>query len=181
MAATLLTAAAASTKGYTQGDPQPELTPFKVGNAGGGAGSGAVLSDGTFVLVSLSETATTAVVCTIHPGAAGCASTATLSAYAAAGVQDSFSGVPEVIATGGTDVTVVMEDCCHIPVFAGLGGAVVFDSSNDGATFSAEIPAGTIQGVDAASYAGGSIVGRLFGDHEPQRPGFPTGPGRAGN
>jgi len=157
-AASLVTGAAASAKGYTTGDPQPELAPFNVGTEGGGAGSGAVLADGTSVLVSLAKSGASAVVCTIHPGERGCASTTSLSAYALGGARDSFSGVPEVVATGGSDVTVVIEDCCRVPVFAGLGGAVVFDSSNDGATFSAETPAGTVQGVDAATYAGGHVV-----------------------
>lgn len=60
--------------------------------------------------------------------------------------------------TGGSDVTVVLEDCCHIPLFSGVGGAVIFDSTNDGATFSKEIPAGIILGVDAATFADGQLV-----------------------
>jgi hypothetical protein len=140
------------------GDPQPELTPFGLAGAGSGPGSGAVLPDGTIVLASLSPTGTMAVVCVLSPGERGCTSRTTLRAYAAHGDQDRFSGVPEVVATEGTDVSVVVEDCCYIPVFSGVGEAVVFDSTNDGRSFSSEIPAGVIPGVDAATFASGVIV-----------------------
>ena len=118
-AAGVATGASGSTKGYTLGDPQPELAPFNVGDAGGGATSGAVLRGRHLRLTSLSTDGTMAVVCTLHPGGQACATTTTLGAYVAAGVQDSFSGVPEVVATGGSDVTVVIEDCCHVPAFGG--------------------------------------------------------------
>jgi hypothetical protein len=145
--------AGASTRSLTLGEPQPELAAFGVG-ASGGAGSGAVLPDGTLVLASVSPNDAKAVVCRLSPGGRRCVSTATLTAYAV----DGFSGVPEVVGTGGTDVTVVLEDCCGLPAFGGSGGAVVFESTNDGATFSGEIPAGSIQGVDAATFADGRIV-----------------------
>jgi hypothetical protein len=140
------------------GDPQPELASFAVASSGGGAGSGAALPDGTIVLAWLSDDGATAVVCTVPPGGRRCGSVATLSPYEGQGLEDSFSGVPEVLSTGGTDVAVVAEDCCHVPAFVGLGGAVVFQSTNDGASFSGETPAGAIQGVDAATFAGGRIV-----------------------
>jgi hypothetical protein len=150
------TAALASVKSFTVGNPQPELALFKVG-ASGSSGSGVVLPDGTLVLVSLSHSGTTAVVCRLHPGNRRCASTATLSAYKGRGNQDSFGGVAEALATGGTDVSVVLEDCCYIPNPHG-GGAVVFNSTNDGRTFSKEIPAGSIGSVNAATFADGQIV-----------------------
>jgi hypothetical protein len=149
----------ASAKGsVTVGSPQPELAVYGLGGTGGGRGSGAVLPDGTVVLASLSGTATTATVCVLPPGGRACASTTTLSAYAVPGKQDTFSGVPEVLATGGSKVSVVLEDCCHLPVFSGLGGAVVFMSTNDGKSFSNETPAGSIRGVDAATFADNQIV-----------------------
>ncbi|MFZ2057053.1 MAG: hypothetical protein WAV54_06565 [Acidimicrobiales bacterium] len=151
------TAALASARSYTVGDPQPELALFNVGAAGGGSGSGVVLPDGTLVLVSPSHSGTTAAVCRLHPGNRRCASTATLKAYKGGGHQDGFGGVAEVLATGGTDVSVVLEDCCYIPNPHG-GGAVVFNSTNDGRTFSKEIPAGDIGGVDAATFADGQVV-----------------------
>ncbi len=152
------TGAFGAAKSLTVGSPQPELTPFAVGSGGGGTGSGAVLPDGSVVLASLSTPATTAVVCTLVPGGRKCASGATLAAYSGRGEQDSFSGVPEVVSTGGTDVSVVLEDCCSVPLFAGVGGAVVFESTNDGRSFSPEIPAGAIQAVDSATFADGQIV-----------------------
>jgi len=150
--------ASASVGSLTVGEPQPELAPFSVGATAAGAGSGAVLPDGTAVLASLNSDGSAAVVCRLAPGARGCVSTATLSPYAGHGYKDVFSGVPEVLATGGTDAAVVLEDCCHLPGLAGLGGAAVFASTDDGASFSPEVPAGTIQGVDAAAFAGGRVV-----------------------
>jgi hypothetical protein len=142
----------------TVGSPQPELAAYSVGGIGGTKGSGAVLPDGTVVLASLAASRTTATVCVLPPGGRACGSTATLSAYAVPGKQDTFSGAPEVIATKGADVAVVLEDCCHVPEFSGLGGAVVFMSTNDGKSFSSETPAGSIRGVDAATFADGQIV-----------------------
>ena len=154
-----LTSTGALASVISVGSPQPELAPFSVAPLGGGVGSGTVsLADGTVVLVSLSKNGTTAAVCSLQLGDRQCTSTATLTAYSASGEQDSFIGVPQVIATGGSDVTVVLEDCCHIPLFSGVGGAVIFDSTNDGATFSKEIPAGIILGVDAATFADGQLV-----------------------
>jgi len=63
-----------------------------------------------------------------------------------------------VVGTGGTDVAVVLDDCCHVPAVGPFGGAVVFESIDDGATFSGEVPAGVIQGVNAATFADGQIV-----------------------
>lgn len=151
-------ALASPTGSVTIGSPQPELAAFGIGSTGGGRGSGAVLEDGTMVLASLSANGARALVCVLVPGGHSCASTATLSPYKGPGKKDAFSGVPEVLATGPEDVTVVLEDCCAIPVFSGLGGAVVFNSTNDAKTFSSEIPAGGIRGVDAATVSDGQIV-----------------------
>jgi len=147
---------------YTVGDPQPELAQFHVG-ATGGTGTGAVLSDGTLVLASPSANDESINVCGLHPGNRACAWTAVLRAYAGGASPDTFSGIVEVVWTGGTDVSIVSEDCCYLQVGGFDGGAVVFDSTNDGRTFTAEIPAGTISSVGAATYADGQIV---VGDQE---------------
>jgi hypothetical protein len=99
-----------------------------------------------------------------------------LRAYVGDGGADSFSGVPQVVATGGTDVSVVMEDCCYIPVFSGVGEAVVFESTNDGRTFSDEIPAGVIPGVDASTFTGGEIVVASSQSTSLNVQALPTGP-----
>lgn len=158
LCAVLAGGAFASARSTTVGDPQPELAPFSLGAIGSGAGSGVVLPNGDLVLASLAPSGTSAVVCVVSPGGKKCSSSVTLRAYSAHGQQDLFSGVPQVVATGGSDVAVVLEDCCAIPAFSGLGGAVVFESTNDAATFSPAIPAGTIRGVDAASLVDGEIV-----------------------
>jgi hypothetical protein len=151
---TLAGAAERTATAYTQGNPQPELALFDVGSAGGSFGSGTVLPDGTLVLVSPSPSATTAVVCTLRVGARGCSSTATLDAS----VGGSFSGVAEVLSTGGSDVSVVMEDCCRVVTRSQTGGVVVFNSTNDATTFSSELSAGTLSGVAAATFADGKIA-----------------------
>ena len=138
--------------GGTVGDPQPELTHFRVG-ASGGNGSGAVLPNGNLVLATPSKTATTITVCVLHPGGRSCASTATLSANKVGG-QDTFYGTVEVVAFGGSNVAVVALDCCNI----GPDGAVIFDSADGGRTFSALKKAGTIASIGAATFAGGSVV-----------------------
>lgn len=142
--------------GGTVGEPQPELAPFHPGATGGG-GSGAVLPDGNLVLASPTRSATSITVCLLHPGSRACVSSVALRAYAGGGNQDSFYGAPQVLATGGHDVTIVAEDCCYIG--AGDGdGVVVFDSTNDGKTFGAETQAGNLAGVNSAAYVDGSIL-----------------------
>jgi len=138
--------------GGVVGEPQPELTAFKVG-ATGGNGTGAVLPDGNLVLATPSRSATSITVCVLHPGGRSCASTATLQANRAGG-QDTFYGTVEVLATGGSHVAVVALDCCNI----GPDGAVIFDSTNGGVSFSALKEAGTIASIGAATYAGGNVV-----------------------
>jgi hypothetical protein len=136
------------------GDPQPELAQFVVAPTGS-AGSGVVLPDGTLVLAAQVND-TTIKVCVLHPGDRACASSVSLKAYTGGG-GDSLSEAV-VVATGGTHVSVVAEDCCYLQVGGGNGGMVVFDSTNDAKTFSAEIPAGTLQGVGSAVYDNGQIV-----------------------
>lgn len=173
---TALVAAAtpALADGGVKGDPQPELSLFSIGNPGGGAGTGVVLPDGNLVVATPSSSGATIHVCVLHPGSRACVSTATLAAYTGGG-GDSFSGTVEVLSTGGNDVSVVSEDCCYLQVGGIDGGAVVFDSTNGGATFGHEIPAGTIQNVDAAAYVDGQIV--VAGENQVQS--FPVDPGSA--
>lgn len=143
--------------GGTTGSPQPELKPWNLGTTGGYA-SGVVLPDGNLVATYFSENGTETYVCVMHPGDRRCRSRATLHAYRG----DIFSGVPEVMATGGAEVTVALYDCCNIPNPA-AGGAVVFDSSNGGKTFGSERPAGTAPGVSAATFTDNQVV---VGDSE---------------
>ena len=142
-------AAASMPRGGTKGDPQPELARFKVG-ATGDSGTGAVLPDGTLVLASPSESETTINVCMMHPGDRKCAATAVLRAHA----NDEFSAPPVVLATGGKNVSVVVNDCCYI----GDNGVLVFNSSNDGKTFGGYVQAGNAYSVGDATFTGGNIV-----------------------
>jgi hypothetical protein len=58
-----------------------------------------------------------------------------------------------VFSTGGSNVTVVVSDCCYFP-----SEAVVFNSTNGGKTFGAETEAGNISGINTATYADGELV-----------------------
>lgn len=148
-----ITAGPALAAEATAGSPQPALAQFKVGSAttGSGDGTGAVLPDRTLLLAALSNSGKTISVCRLIPGARSCAGTAVLSAYPG----DLFYGTAEVLNTGAS-VTIVAEDCCHLPPYS--GGAVVFDSTDGGVTFSGLTAAGKIQGVAAATVFGGEPV-----------------------
>jgi hypothetical protein len=146
------TAASAAPTAGTKGSPQPELARFKVGVTGA-AGTGAVLADGTLVLASPSKSGTNIDVCMLHPGDRSCAATSALKAYP----RDSLSAPAEVVATGGKNVSVVTGDGFYV----GADGLFVYNSSNDGKTFSTYKKAGTAgggYGIGGATYAGSKIV-----------------------
>jgi len=138
--------------GGQRGEPQPELAQFRVGPSGGG-GSGAVVANGDLVLASPSKSATTIAVCVLRPGGRACATSATLRANKVGG-QDSFFGTVEVLATGGLNVSVVALDCCNI----GQYGAVIFDSTDGGRTFTGLKKGGSIASIGAGTFASGSLV-----------------------
>jgi hypothetical protein len=131
------------------GDPQPELAQFTVGGASG-PGSGTVLANGDVVLAAPSASASTIAVCVLHPGARACTARVTLHAHAG----DTFSGVTEVLTTGGANVSVVAYDCCTI----GADTAVTFNSTDGGHAFSGLVEAGTISSIGAATEVSGQLV-----------------------
>jgi hypothetical protein len=141
--------AMAKPAGGTVGDPQPELAKFAVGGTGE-SGSGVVLSNGDAVLASISKSGAAINVCIVDPGARKC--DATLSLNADSG--DDFFGSPEVLSTGGANVSVVAYDCCNI----GVNGAVTFNSTDGGNTFGPETIAGSIDSVGAGTVADGQFV-----------------------
>ena len=158
-AATLLGAAAALTlaspaasgapAGGTTGDPQPELAQFKIGS-NSGMGSGTVLANGNLVLAFISTSGNKVTVCVLHPGGRSCADTVTLSPQKG----DTLSGVPEVLSTGGAEVSVVVSDCCN----STPDTAFVYNSTDGGATFSAYVKAGTIGNATGASIGAGTVA-----------------------
>jgi hypothetical protein len=112
-----------------------------------------VLPDGTLVLASPAngDGTTSAHVCVLHPGGRSCASTATLTPESG----DAFYGVSEVLATGGTDVSVVLYACCN----SDPTSVFVYNSTNDGKTFSSYVRAGeNLGGVGAGTVADGQLV-----------------------
>lgn len=136
-----------------EGDPQPESKVFSVNEAGGTVGTGAVLPDGTLVLAAPSNSDTTINVCVLHPGERACAATSALNAYPG----DSFEGsAAEVIATGGENVSVMATDCCNLN--APNGYTLVFNSTNDGESFSPYVEAGSLYAVAGATFVHGQIV-----------------------
>jgi hypothetical protein len=152
MAAALMAAmpaASAAPAGGTVGDPQPELAQFKIAS-NSGMGSGTVMANGNLVLGFTSTSGNKVTVCVLHPGGRSCADTVTLSPQ----TGDTFFGVPEVLTTGGANVSVVVNDCCN----SDPDNAFVFNSTDGGATFSAAVKAGTISSVGAGTEAGGDLV-----------------------
>jgi hypothetical protein len=159
--------ASAAPSGGTVGDPQPELSQFKVG-ANSGGGSGIVLADGTLVLAFESTSGNKVTVCALHPGERSCGSTATLSPQAG----DTLFGVPEVLSTGGTEVSVVAYDCCN----SSPNDAFVYNSSNDGKTFGHYVQAGTISSIGAGTEADGDLVVATYSSGSINVQAFPPAP-----
>jgi hypothetical protein len=157
IALALTGATPASAGGGEVGTPQPELMHFNIGPSGG-HGTGAVLPNGDIVFAIPSQSGKSIHVCTIFPGARACSHIVTLDAYKSGGSQDTFSGTVEVLAPSAHDLVIAAEDCCHLTVGGADGGAVVFESSDGGATFAAELPAGTIKSIGAATYAEGTLM-----------------------
>ena len=149
--ATTTSTASAGASGVGRRHPQAVPRAFEVLHGAGKVGNGAVTSDGTYVLASVTGPGSTIAVCTMHKGARSCRQTATLHAYR----HDGFGDVAEVLATGGKDVSVVASDCCAIPDDLTL---VDFNSTNDGKTFSKEYWVGNIAGLTSAAYTDGQIV-----------------------
>ncbi|HEV3309938.1 MAG TPA: hypothetical protein VG815_05435 [Chloroflexota bacterium] len=150
--------APALASGAAKGQPQPEMYAFTVNGGGGtGDGSGVTLADGTLVLASISPARKKVIVCMLHPGDRTCASTTYLAPYHKGTNIDTFNSTTvEALTTGGKDVSIVTSDCCNIPPFS--GDAVIFDSTNDGKSFSKEIAAGNISGVGAGTVADGMLI-----------------------
>jgi hypothetical protein len=141
-------ALAASRISATNPDPQPELAQYKVA-ATGGNGAGADLPDGTIVLATTTTASISSItVCRIPLGARACASTAAL--HATPGVAGLSS--PQVLATGGKDVTIVAYD-------GNLQQSTVeFTSTDDGLIWSAEKPVGNLGAYTYATFASGTAV-----------------------
>jgi hypothetical protein len=132
------------------GQPQPELAAFAVSPPGVYGGSGAVLPDGTLVLAWIVSTGRHAFVCTLHPGVRKCASTATLKASP----TDFFFDSTVVFATGGRNVTIAVYDRAK----NGTNSVLVFNSANDGKTFSGDIRAGDLPGLATGTQVGSQLV-----------------------
>lgn len=146
VAALSLTAFAA---GASRVGPHKLPAAFEV-FASGDQGSGVITANGTYVLANVPSSDATIDVCTMVRGAHACKHTATLRAYP----DDEFGSTVAAVSTGGSDVSVLAEDCCHI----GLSGLVDYFSTNNGKTFSKEYVVGNLPDLQTALYDDGQIL-----------------------
>lgn len=141
--------AAPAAKGV-KGDPQPEMTPFKI-TAATSAGSAAIESNGSLVVTyDIKGGNGKTFVCVLARGGRKCAHTVTLTPL---GGIDTF-GTPQVFAPSANHVVVLQDTCCDSNP---KGGDLLYTSSNGGVTFGAPVRVGSL-GVSAAALIGDTIV-----------------------
>ena len=152
--------------------PHAIASPFEV-FGGGGLGSGAVLPGGNYVLAAPSNSGAVINVCNLKTGDRRCVSKAVLHPYA----HDEFFGGAYVVATGGSDVSVVADDCCHI----GDNNLDVYNSTNDGKTWTKLIAAGDLDGETSVTRVGGQIIAGVNDHNGTQIQAFsPSAAGKSG-
>jgi hypothetical protein len=137
-----------------KGDPQPEFTPFKLGNlsALSMGGSIAMKPDGGMVAVyDIPGGNGRLLVCVLDRGKDACSSKTVLSPLGG----DTAFGVPQVFVPSANDVVVLQNACCFDP--ANSGGDLLFTSTDGGNTFGPPVRVGSL-GVNAAALIGNQIV-----------------------
>jgi hypothetical protein len=144
-------AASAAPAGGVKGDPQPELTPFKIGTAIS-AGSVAVEPGGNLVVAYDVKSGSTGqtFVCVLARGASTCSESVKLTPLDG----DTVFGVPEVFAPSADEIVVLQETCCDSDP---AGGDLLYRSTDGGATFGAPVRVGSL-GVNAAALIGTDII-----------------------
>jgi hypothetical protein len=137
--------------GGTKGDPQPELTPFRIG-AAISTGSAAVEQNGDLVVAYDVKSGSTSqtFVCVLARGATTCSQSVKLSPLDG----DTLFGVPEVFAPSADDIVVLQETCCDSNP---SGGDLLYTSTDGGNTFGAPVRVGSLS-VDAAALVGNNII-----------------------
>src|SRR5579863_8091339 len=147
----LVGAASAAPAGGVKGDPQPELTPFKIGTAIS-AGSVAVEPGGNLVVAYDVKSGSTGqtFVCVLARGASTCSESVKLTPLDG----DTVFGVPEVFAPSADEIVVLQETCCDSDP---AGGDLLYRSTDGGATFGAPVRVGSL-GVNAAALIGTDII-----------------------
>jgi hypothetical protein len=146
--------AMASPAGGVKGDPQPELTPFKLGvlKASSPGGGIAMEPDGGLVAAyDIGVGSGRLQVCVLSRGGHGCASKTELSPPSS---SDDTSGAPGVFIPSANHVIVLQATCCD---GSADGGDVLFSSTNGGKTFGPAVRVGSLS-VDASALIGGQIV-----------------------
>jgi hypothetical protein len=144
-------AASAGSGGGTKGDPQPELTPFRIG-AAISAGSAAVEQNGDLVVAYDVKSGSTGqtLVCVLARGATTCSQSVKLSPLDG----DTLFGVPQVFTPSADHIVVLQESCCDSNP---SGGDLLYTSTDGGATFGAAVRVGSLS-VDAAALIGNDII-----------------------
>lgn len=152
---TAMSAASAAPAGGVKGDPQPELTPFKIGPASS-AGSVAIESNGSIVAAyDIGTGHGKLVVCVLGRGGHKCSDKVTLTPP---GGIATF-GTPQVFTPSAAHVVVLQESCCDTNP---NGDDLLYTSTDGGKTFGAPVRVGSLS-VTAAALISGSIV---FGSRE---------------
>jgi hypothetical protein len=148
--ATLASPASATGSKGIKGDPQPEMTPFKI-SAAISTGSAAIESNGSLIVTyDIKGGNGKTFVCVLARGGRKCSHTVTLTPL---GGVDTF-GTPQVFALLDNHVVVLQDTCCDSNT---AGGDLLYTSSNGGVTFGAPVRVGSL-GVSAAALIGDDIV-----------------------
>jgi hypothetical protein len=151
--------AMAGPAGGVKGDPQPELTPFKLGNLHASAGSIAMEPDGSLIAAyDIGVGNGRLQICVLDRGAKGCASKVILSPLS----NDDTFGTPEVFVPSANHVVVLQGACCD---GSSAGGDVLYSSTDGGRTFGPPVRVGSL-GVGAAAVVGGQLVFTSGDDHD---------------
>jgi hypothetical protein len=151
--------AMASPAGGVKGDPQPELTPFKLGNLHASPGSIAMEPNGSLVAAyDIGVGNGRLQICVLDRGAKGCASKVILSPLS----NDDTFGTPEVFIPSANHVVVLQGACCDR---SSDGGDVLYSSTDGGRTFGPPVRVGSL-GVSAAAVVGGQLVFTSGDDHD---------------
>lgn len=151
-------AAVAGPAGGIKGDPQPEITPFKIG-AATGAGSVALEPNGGIVTAwDIGGGHGRVRVCLLARGGHKCTSSVILNPLSG----DATFGPAEVFVPFANHVEVVQNTCCDTNP---NGSTLVYSSTDGGHTFAAPVRVGKV-GVSGAALIHANIVFGVSGQYQ---------------
>jgi hypothetical protein len=151
--------AMASPAGGVKGDPQPEMTPFKLGNLHSEGGNIAMEPNGSLVAAyDIGVGSGRLQICVLDRGGRGCARKVVLSPLS----NDDTFGTPQVFIPSANHVVVLQGACCDR---SSDGGDVLYSSTDGGRTFGPPVRVGSL-GVGAAALVGSQLVFTSGDDHD---------------